>query len=136
MNVSGQIIEVLNDLCKKFGMAIDWSSENVLPYLNELCGRFINFEIYTSIFWMILILVICMICWIVFIATFKGAKAVEWDDCYFITIINVVALIAGIALFIISMIVIGAQAFDIIEAKYLPEKTIYDFITYQINSHN
>ena len=31
--VSDQIIKVLDNLCDKFGLAIDWSSKNVQPYL-------------------------------------------------------------------------------------------------------
>lgn len=27
-----QIVEVLNALCEKFGIAVDWSSENVVSY--------------------------------------------------------------------------------------------------------
>ena len=31
MNISQQIIEVLNALSEKVGIAIDWTSENILP---------------------------------------------------------------------------------------------------------
>lgn len=135
MNISEQIINVLDNLCQKFGMAIDWSSANVLPYLKELCSKFINYEIFTSIFWMILTLVICIIFWIVFASTFKKVKEVEWDDYYFISVANIVAGFFAITFSVISIIVIGVQVFDIIEAIYLPEKTIYDFINYRINLH-
>ena len=30
-----EIIKVINDLCGKFGIAIDWTSSNVIPYLEE-----------------------------------------------------------------------------------------------------
>lgn len=136
MNVSEQIINVLDNLCQKFGIAIDWSAANVLPYLKELCGKFINYEIFTSIFWMILISVICIIFWIVFASTFKKAKEVEWDDGYFISFVNIFAGVLAIGFSIVSIIVIGVQIFDIIEATYLPEKTIYEFINLQISSHN
>lgn len=33
MQVSDQIIEVLNYLGEKLGVTIDWTSENVLPYV-------------------------------------------------------------------------------------------------------
>lgn len=33
MTVSDQIINVLDALCEKFGLVIDWTSENVVPYL-------------------------------------------------------------------------------------------------------
>ena len=136
MNVSEQIINVLNNLCQKFGMAIDWSSANVLPYLKELCGRFINYEIYTSIAYMVLMLVLCVIPWVIFGATFKGAKNEDWDSSYFISCVNVLFGVIAIFMSLVAIVGISCQVFDIIEAIHLPEKTIYDYISCQINSVN
>jgi hypothetical protein len=136
MNVSEQIINVLDNLCQKFGIAIDWSAQNVLPYLQELCGRFINYEIWTSIAWMIFMLTICVICWVVFGSSFKGAKKEEWDPDYLVCWVNVLSGVCAVGFSVLSIIVIGCQAFDIVEAICLPEKTIYDFITYQMSLHN
>ena len=47
---SDEIIKILDALCEKFGMAIDWTTENITPYLENLAGRIISFEISTSIF--------------------------------------------------------------------------------------
>ena len=41
--VSDQIIKVLDNLCEKFGLAIDWSSKNVQPYLKELMMKCVNY---------------------------------------------------------------------------------------------
>lgn len=51
MVISDQIIAVMNDLCQKFGIAIDWSQENIIPYLTELAKKYISYEIATSIAW-------------------------------------------------------------------------------------
>jgi hypothetical protein len=64
--MSQEIINVLDYLCKKFGIVIDWTSENVMPYLQDLCARYIKFEIHTSIMWIILcagIMVLAGIIW-------------------------------------------------------------------------
>ena len=53
MSISDQIIAVINDLCQKFGIAIDWTAESVLPYIEDLCARYIQFEIQTSIAWIV-----------------------------------------------------------------------------------
>lgn len=34
-----EIIKVLDALAEKFGLAIDWTSNNVIPYLETLCGK-------------------------------------------------------------------------------------------------
>lgn len=52
MTVGNQIIEVLNYLCDKFGIALDWSKESVIPYLQELCEKYISWEIATSTAWL------------------------------------------------------------------------------------
>ena len=53
MNISSQVIEVLDSGCEKFVIAIDWSHQNVLPYLEDLSGKYIKYEIVTSIAWII-----------------------------------------------------------------------------------
>lgn len=42
MQMSEQIIQVLDYLGKKLGLTIDWTSENVLPYVQTLCDKYIN----------------------------------------------------------------------------------------------
>lgn len=51
MQISKEIIEVLDYIGNKFGLAIDWSSENVMPYIEQLCSKYISWEIATSIAW-------------------------------------------------------------------------------------
>ena len=60
MTVSAQIIEVLDALCAKMGIVIDWTSENVIPYVTELAGKYITFEIATSIAWLV-ISIVCIV---------------------------------------------------------------------------
>lgn len=49
MQVSEQMIAVLDNLAQRFGVAIDWSRENVLPYVQELAAKYIKWEISTSV---------------------------------------------------------------------------------------
>lgn len=43
--MSQQIIEVLEYLFEKFGIAIDWTAENILPYVQELGGKVVTYKI-------------------------------------------------------------------------------------------
>ena len=45
---SEEIIKVIDELCKKFGVVIDWTSQNVLPYLQELAHRIAIYKITMS----------------------------------------------------------------------------------------
>lgn len=122
MTVSSQIIEVLDNLCEKFGMAIDWTAENVLPYLQELCGKYISWEIATSIMWLVLgtLLIIggailCILDIKTKLDTFGGAL-----------------LTVGALVIIAGLVVAIFQVLDILTCCYFPEKHIFEYIKYNI----
>ena len=113
MSFSEEIIEVFNYLGEKMGVAIDWTSSTALPYVEELCGRYINWEIATSIAWIIIAFIAMIISMII-------NKKCDLEG--FETILCVAAVAIGIY-------VIGEQIFDIIRCVYLPELQIYEYIT-------
>lgn len=118
MQVSDQIIAVLDNLCAKFGMAIDWSQENVIPYVSELCEKYIQYEIATSIAWCAIMLSVTAILMLIARCGYKK----EVEEIYFpFTIISGVFAV-------ITIIVISFQVFDIIECKTIPEKTIFEYV--------
>ena len=63
MNFSSQFIEVLDALCEKFGIAVDWTSQNVMPYLTDLAARIITYEIWTSAAWIVIAAIVFLIAW-------------------------------------------------------------------------
>ena len=117
MQVSDQIIEVLNYLGEKLGVTIDWTSENVLPYVQTLCGKYINWEIATSVAWLVIGLILIVLA----IISFKGARNPNIDDEGFLYMVFVILLIPGV-------IVMFAQVFDIIKCIYIPELKIYEYV--------
>ena len=127
MTVSSEIIEVLDYLGEKFGIAIDWTSNNVLPYLQTLADKFIKWEISTSIVW-IIIAVFVMVGMIVLI-NLKGIREIN-EETYGMLWIPIIVLI------IVSFIVICIQIFDIIECNVFPEKALYDFIKVMLNQNS
>ena len=50
--MSEEVIKILDYLGEKIGVTIDWTSNNVIPYVNQLCEKFIKWEINTSYAWM------------------------------------------------------------------------------------
>lgn len=127
MTVSSEIIEVLDYLGEKFGIAIDWTSNNVLPYLQTLVDKFIKWEISTSIVW-IVIAAFIMVAMIVLI-NLKGVREIN-EETYGMLWIPIIVLI------IVSFIVICIQIFDIIECNIFPEKALYDFIKVMLNQNS
>lgn len=43
--MADEIIKVLDDLSQRFGIAVDWSSQNMLPYLQTLGNKLVHYEI-------------------------------------------------------------------------------------------
>ena len=119
MEFSKQFIEIMDALADRVGIIIDWGSKNVVPYVQDLGGRLVNYEIATSVAWVVLSL-------LPIIFTISGYKKIVKDDGadeFFI-----VAIFIGFFVSAIGIVVIGFQIFDIIEALTIPEKTIYDMM--------
>ena len=122
MQMSDQIIEVLNYLGEKLGISIDWTSENVVPYAQELCGKYITYEIVTSIMW----LVIALSLFGSIVISFK--KIYDIDDDLFTTFI-----LPFIIVMVIAIIIIISQSIDIIRCITIPELEIYNKIKELLN---
>ena len=129
MTFSNEIINVLDYLCMKFGIAIDWTSENVTPYLEDLCGRYIQYEVYTSIAWCTVfaaLVIITGLIWLIGSIVDKYSSSVSdipgaFSTLFFISL--------GI-----TIIVCVTQAFDIIECYTIPEKTILEYLKHLMNN--
>ena len=131
MSISDQIIAVINDLCQKFGIAIDWTAENVFPYIEDLCARYIQFEIQTSIAW-----IVCMVSVTVLAGIIWAISAiVDANTCSDMAEgVRCISSIAFWILLVVTIIVSMCQAYDIIECYNLPEKVIIEYIESLINS--
>ena len=134
MVVSDQIIEILEYLGKKLGVTIDWTGTNVLPYVKELGGRYIHYEIATSIVW--LIFGLALIFFGIWIAKkiYKGLTDDEYDGffddediCCIFSLFVFVIITSGI-------IVSYFQIMDIIKCILIPEAQIYDYLQHLIQS--
>ena len=115
--MSDEIIKLLDDLGQRFGIAIDWSSENVLPYLQDLVRRFTTYEIAMSIMWLT-IGMIFLLAGIIF--SIKIVKSKNRD-------------IHGAALFSVILALIGVvmvvwQILDMITCYTIPEKLIFEYV--------
>ena len=134
MTVSKQIIEVLDALCNKFGIVIDWTSQNIVPYIETLCKKFITFEIATSIMYIVLFVVLFIISCIVAKCWSRKAAAVRWDCDRVEGIVGIISIAIAVALGITCVAGVPMQIHDIIEAVTFPEKTIIEYIKMLIDS--
>ena len=117
--MSDEIIKLLDDLGQRFGIAIDWSSQNVMPYLQDLVRRFTTYEIATSIMWLT-IGMIFLLAGIIF--SIKIVKS-ENRDIQPLILFTVILAVIGI-------VMIMCQISDIITCCTIPEKMILEYIQY------
>ena len=133
MQVSDQIIEVLDYLCSKIGITIDWTESNVLPYVQMLLEKYIVWEIGSSIFWCIIGIGFIILGIIFYKMTIKiknkYEKTGDVDDevfYIFIFVVFVIALVVGVIMGLYNI-------YDIIKCVTFPELKIYEYITTNIS---
>jgi hypothetical protein len=125
MAVSDQIIQVLDALCEKFGMAIDWTSANIMPYLTTLFTKLVTWEIWTSVASIIFAIVGLAASITLFILAIKRID--DWD------IIGVLLACFSFICGFITMCIIGTQIFDIIKCVTFPEMFVFEYVQKLIN---
>ena len=132
--VSNQIIDVINELCSKFGIAIDWSQKNVQPYLESLVTKAVNYELYTSIMWIVIGAILFGI------GLFYLSKANKCEERYIkykrdsmvdtesdYTCKYLYSILAWFLL-IIAIIFIICNTNDVIKCITFPDKVVFDMI--------
>ena len=118
--MSEEIIKVLDNLGQKFGIAIDWSNQNVLPYVQDLIHRVALNSIVGSI--------IGLVIGIIFLAIgigilIYGIKQKKKDECWEWIDEGIVSFLAMLLLFTVAFIIIPVCICTLIQAIYLPEIT-------------
>lgn len=140
MSVSNEIIKVFDALAEKLGMVIDWSSENIIPYLEQLCDKYINYEIVTSVVWIVFGIVLLILgCFGIGLTKKLSKKFYELErlNPYDINSYDVAAIFTGLGTgiaFLVAVIVIMVNFFDIVTCLTFPEKIILDEVKSVINN--
>lgn len=135
MSISKQIIDVIDTLCEKFGIVIDWTADNVLPYIQSLCKKFIEYEINTSIFWIAFMSSLCVLLWTITLIAYRIYARNGYGECPS-AYVAYTGFIVSIVLSFITIIIIGVEVYDIVEAVNFPEKSIYDYISKKLSSQS
>lgn len=124
MTTSEQIIQVLDELSKRFGVAIDWSKDNVLPYINTLAEKIVRYELWTSAVWVVLSGIVLAF---VVRGIVRIRRSFNIDDFNE----DMLVLRAAACTFagVLSAILFLFQLFDIITCLTFPEKVVYEFVS-------
>lgn len=138
MTVSEQIIQVLDALCEKFGLVIDWTSANVMPYLTTLTTKLISYEIWTSVAWMAVFAILTVVVFVLvkkFTPIFKAgcnqssiSKSCDWEFASGLCVFGIIIFA------IVASIVFVTQIMDIVKCVTFPEMYIFEYVKDLLNS--
>ena len=128
--MSEEIIKVLDNLGQKFGLAIDWSSQNIMPYLQDLMSRFIAYRTTTAIILIVISLVLIIGGLISIKKLRKWIKSdafnKRWqDDDDLLAILGFTG--AGI-LVTVGIVVLIFNIFGIVQNLCMPELVVFKYI--------
>ena len=120
ISFSDELIKTFDYLLSQFGIAVDWTSENVIPYLQTLAEKLVRFEINTSIMCLVVGVVVLTVGVWIFVKDIK-----DWDSGVFIL---------GVILIIVAGIVCCCQVYDIIKCVSFPELYVFEYIKHALNT--
>ncbi len=130
--MSNEIIKVLDHLCDKFDIAIDWSSNNVMPYLQDLMVRITKYVIYTNILWLVISILIIGATVFALVKIIKVARESMYDWDFIIAISSLIGSIIIIVFFFTGMY--ACQ--NLIEVNTVPEKYIIEMIRNDVSDND
>lgn len=140
MSISNEIVKIFDAIAERLGVAIDWSSENIIPYLEQLFDKYVKYEIATSIVYLVfgVVLLILGVFGIKltkkFMAKYHEIKRTNPFSEY-----NIAAVMTGVGVgvaFLVGTIVILVQCFDIVTCLTFPEKFILEELKNLIQNKN
>lgn len=119
--MSEEVIKVLEYLGEKFGIVVDWTSENVMPYAEDLIHRMSTYNIVLNSIWSAIGVVLLVITVAILIWCFKQKRKDEYwgflDEGGAATITMLITGTIGITL-------VGCFLPALIESIFIPEIAI------------
>ena len=124
MTVSEQIVQVIDSLAEKVGIAIDWSGQNIMPYLQDLIRRIAYMKITENI----ILLLLSALCVFIVFKSVKTLKKFDDDsdevDVMIGTLLIFVIIGLGVAALILGIMgIVGLPS-----SIFLPEVTAYKYL--------
>ena len=126
MTFSNEVIAIINDLCTKFGIVIDWTAENVVTYIQDLGSRFVAYTMTMAIVSLSIKFIF------LFIGLYIIYKSIKWgkedDESVGPGMLGIVGF--GIAIMsFLTIILLGLDNIQtIIACIYIPESIIIEYI--------
>lgn len=121
--MSEEIIKILDNLGEKVGLTIDWTSQNILPYLQDLMNRFISLQSTKAIIWIVILSVLVIATIILMVIGIRVGKREDDGEIIFM------AVSIGIIILICLVVPLICNIFGLMQNIYTPEITLLEYIT-------
>lgn len=128
--MSEEIIKVIDELGKRFGIAIDWSNQNIIPYLQELLKRFICYRNITACIWIIISIAMTIsgVMMIKFLNKWRKNDNYDEDYCSDDVTLAAVRYIVSTCTIALGIGLILGNLFGIVKNVCMPEMVVYEYI--------
>ena len=128
--MSEEIIKVLDELGKRFGIVIDWSNQNIIPYLQELLKRFICYRNITACVWIIISIAMTIsgVVMIRFLNKWIKSDNYDKDYCSDDDMLAGMGYIFSICIIAVGIGLIIGNMFGIVKNVCMPEMVVYEYI--------
>lgn len=145
MTFNEQFKDIFNMLCEKIGVAIDWTQDNIVPYVMELCKRFVVLNIIENALLIIGGIVIIVVIGFLFNAIFKDYKKCHdtskdtfwWEislERVWTKIGTLFVLAIGGILLILGLFTVSCSILELLKWAIVPEVQLIKEITYLISA--
>lgn len=143
MTLSENIIAVLDAACEKIGVVIDWTAENIVPEVQRLMDAVVDYELITSIVWLILSVIMIATAGLgywriakckreekdgLFVDVRRSAYGKEYIKSCDINDFGLGFICISVFIIVIFGGVAVAQIMDIIKCCTIPEMVVVDYI--------
>ena len=128
--MSEEIIKVLDELGKRFGVVIDWSNQNIVPYLQELLKRFICYQNITAGIWIIISVAIIIggVIMLKFLNKWKKSDDYDSNYCSDDDVLAAVGYILSVCIIALGIGLIIGNILGITKNICMPEMVVYEYI--------
>lgn len=132
-----ELCNIIDKIAEKIGIAIDWSSENVMPYIQDIMQRYRTMNIVNNIIVMTVCAIIITICVIGADKITKGitngsqntVSSIWFDADY--DVVSTFSIATGTIIvisFLISVIVLCGATWELMGWLYVPEVKLLEVL--------
>lgn len=125
--MSDEIIKVLDAIGDKFGIMIDWTQQNVQPYIQDLCQRVTQYKLTTNIVGLVITIFLLAVgtIWLIYTINtttgYKNRYSLSDDDKF---TRQIICFIASPIMILIGLIATITLVDNICMCLFIPEKVL------------